>query len=118
MEMKPFLLFIACVAVFVATLSAQSPDADPASTLAANLVEQDSTAIAAIALGISPTSQVDLNLNAPIDVSSNANSDSLSSSAPSSVPEPTTAIFIGSGICFFVISRLRKRQEIFDYYNK
>lgn len=77
---------------------------------------QDSTTIAALSLGIPPTSQVDLNLNAPIIATPNP--DSISAPAPSSVPEPTTAIFVGSGICFFIISRLRKRQEIFDYYNK
>lgn len=80
--------------------------------------QQDSTTIAALSLGIPPASQVDLNLNAPSNVSITPNPDSLSAPAPSSVPEPTTAIFVGSGICFFIVSRLRKRQEIFDYYNK
>ncbi|MEO8725989.1 MAG: PEP-CTERM sorting domain-containing protein [Acidobacteriaceae bacterium] len=101
------------------TLSGQSAGANPAQTSSSlNAAQQDSAAMAALALGIPPDSHVELNLNAPIDANSNPNPDSVSAPPPGSVPEPTTAILIGSGICFYIISRLRKRQEVFDYYNK
>ena len=74
--------------------------------------------MAALSLGIPADAQVELNLNVPINVNSNADPYSVSAPPSGSVPEPTTAIFVGSGICFYIVSRLRKRQEVFDYYNK
>ena len=117
--MKPAVITALCLTLHLASYASTIPPDLRATTVPTPAIKtsspnQDYTAIAAIALGLPSDQQVKLNL-AGTEVTEPVPQREKDSSP---VPEPTTAIFIGSGIFFGVVSRLRKRQDVFDYYNK
>jgi hypothetical protein len=126
--MKPIAIFVSCLtftltsnASTIANLRGVSVPLQATRALAVSPLvpgtsspDQDYTAMAAIALGLPSDQLIKLDLAA----TSLAELPPLPKERSNPVPEPATAIFLGSGILFGIVSRLRKRQNVFDYYNK
>jgi hypothetical protein len=120
--MKPMAIFVSCLtftlasnASTIANLRAVTVPLQATRALAVSpSPDQDYTAMAGIALGLPSDQLIKLDLAA----TSLAELPPLPKDRSNPVPEPATAIFLGSGILFGILSRLRKRQDVFDYYNK
>jgi hypothetical protein len=126
--MKPLAIFVSCLtftlasnASTIANLRAVTVPLQGTGTLVVSSLvagtsspDQDYTAMAAIALGLPSDQLIKLDLAA----TGLAELPPLPKDRSNPVPEPATAIFLGSGILLWIVSRLRKRQNVFDYYNK